>query len=474
MPQIIDVPGMGQVEFPDGMTDDQIVSAIKASASPQTESSASPSLMDVATGPATMGDWAKGRKQFFNSLTESSTWQDLGKELTNFPSPPKNLSDVQTQNKYDINDALGLVSSIGPLSKMSKAAMTAMGPQKIGADLVKQQTLDMAGQAGYSVPRSNVKQTFLTNLGERLGGKQAIEATAQMKNQPITNSLAAKALGLSDDVPITPDVLKGIRDEAGKAYGVVSNLGTLTADKSYMSALKDISTKFSGASKDFPELASQEVAKLTQALAKKTISAEGAVEMIKNLRSQAGNNLGPMATAQGKLLGKAQRAAADAIEDLIERNIAPVLGKEVLGAYKSARQLIAKTHTVEKALNEGTGNINASELAKALRKGVPLTSELKQIARFSQAFPRLTREPIGAPASGGLFEPMVYGTAGAMSTGPAGLAAATVPIIGKPVARHLMTTVPKQPNMIGNMASNRSDAMTRLVASLQQSGLLGE
>jgi hypothetical protein len=37
MGQIIEVPGMGQVEFPDGMTDDQIVAAIKANPSPKSE-----------------------------------------------------------------------------------------------------------------------------------------------------------------------------------------------------------------------------------------------------------------------------------------------------------------------------------------------------------------------------------------------------------------------------------------------------
>ena len=75
---------------------------------------------------------------------------------------------------------------------------------------------------------------------------------------------------------------------------------------------------------------------------------------------------------------------------------------------------------------------------------MPLSGELKKIANFSSAFPRITREPIGAPASGGLFEPMVYGTAGSLATGPAGVAAAAVPIIGKPIARKFMTTVPKK------------------------------
>ena len=98
-----------------------------------------------------------------------------------------------------------------------EAMRKALPSKKIGADVVKEHTLKMAGEAGYSVPKSNVKQTFWTNLGERFGGKQAIEATAQIKNQPVTNKLAAKALGLADDTPLTPEVLSGIRQEAGKA-----------------------------------------------------------------------------------------------------------------------------------------------------------------------------------------------------------------------------------------------------------------
>lgn len=323
----------------------------------QPEIPANTSLMDVATGPATMGDWATGRVQAAKDLATPEYWKgivdDLRKPLPNVPRNAQGDLALSQGNGDPLSDdeknsAISMALYGVPVSSMSKAARAAIVPKKLGADIVKQQTLDMAGQAGYSVPRSNIQQTFLTNLGERFGGKQAIEATAQMKNQPITNKLAAKALGLADDVPITPDVLKGIRDEAGKAYAVVSNLGTLTTDKAYASALKDIASKFSGASKDFPELASQEVAKLTQALAKRTISAEGAVEMIKNLR-KAGNGLGPMASPEQKLLGKAQKAAADAMEDMIERNIAwygrvylssPKLGKEVLGSYRADRKSV--------------------------------------------------------------------------------------------------------------------------------------
>ena len=324
-----------------------------------------------------------------------------------------------------------------------EAMRKALPSKKIGADVVKEHTLKMAGEAGYSVPKSNVKQTFWTNLGERFGGKQAIEATAQIKNQPVTNKLAAKALGLADDTPLTPEVLSGIRQEAGKAYEAIRNLGTLSADDVYRNSLREIRNKFAGASKDFPELSNPQVGRLVRALSKPTISAEGAIEQVKNLRGAAKSNLMPTSSASDKLLGNAQRKAAEALDDLIERNIEPNLGAEILNNYKAARQLIAKTYTVEQALNPATGNVNATILARAAKKGVPLTGELKTAADFAKAFPRLSREPIGAPASGGLFEPLVYGGVGAATTGGAGAVAAAVPIIGKPIARNLMTTIPK-------------------------------
>ena len=42
MPQIIEVPGMGQVEFPDGMSDDQIAQAIRGSMRPQETNNQAP------------------------------------------------------------------------------------------------------------------------------------------------------------------------------------------------------------------------------------------------------------------------------------------------------------------------------------------------------------------------------------------------------------------------------------------------
>lgn len=396
-------------------------------------------IQDVIFGDKTLKEFAQNRLDAVKNVLTTNPAQ----ELSNLPSK------VTPQDVNSLNERMtGVALSVLPTTPMSSATRAGvLKPALTGADAVKAETLKAAGEAGYSVPRSNIKQTALTNLGERFGGKQAIEATAQIKNQPVTNKLAARALGLADDTPITPDLLSGIRDQAGKAYESVKNIGTITADDAYEKALKSVQEKYSGASKDFPELASESVKKLTDALNKKTISADGAIEQIKNLRGSAKANQSSAVAAE-RLLGKAQKKAADTLDDLIERNLIKTMGKDQAGRqiikdYKLARQTIAKTYAVEKALNPATGNVNAASLAKQAQKGVPLSPELKQAATFAQGFPRLAREPIGAPASGGALEPLVYGTAGGFSSGGVGTLAAGIPIIGKPIARHLMTTVPK-------------------------------
>lgn len=399
----------------------------------------------LISGDISGSEYLGKRADAVKSVFDPETWKKLGQDLIRpVESPLKNgklvFNDISPEDSKKYRDeAMNMVTSMLPVSRLAGSSRDAILKPIVEGGPLKQAALDVAGKAGYSLPRSNINQSFLTNLGERFGGKQAIEATAQMKNQPVTNKLAAKALGLSDDAVITPDVLKGIREQAGKAYESVKNIGTLSTDKEYFQGLKSLKENFSGASKDFPELASKEVEKLTNALKKKTISSEGAVEMVKHLRDAAKTNLRNVASQQDKTLGRAQRHAADLLDDLIERNMGKT-GSGNLDAYKKARELIAKTYTVENALVGE--NVSAQKIAKAASK-VKLSDELKQIADFSTVFPRLTRVEAGAPASGGLLEPMIYGAAGSLATGPFGATASLIPVLGKPIARRLMTTTPK-------------------------------
>jgi hypothetical protein len=155
-------------------------------------------------------------------------------------------------------------------------------------------------------------------------------------------------------------------------------------------------------------------------------------------------------TADPEALTKARglKAEATRIENALE-NYAKALGyNELLPELRNARQLIAKTYTVESALNQTTGSVNAQKLASDLNKGKPLSAELKQAAEFAQRFPKAAKTPeqmgslpqfspldvtAGAGLSAILQDPMALASIGVR---PVARALALSPIVQNRLARN--------------------------------------
>lgn len=289
-------------------------------------------------------------------------------------------------------------------------------------------------EAGYVVPPRMVeKQGVLGSVLEGFGGKVKTEQVASNRNQEVTNKLVRKALGIQDDVPITSQVLQGIRQKAGEAYEALRGAGTINADKQFGSDLAKITSKYEGAAKDFPDLAKNEVAEIVASINKPSFSADAAIDAISILRERAG-----AAFAKGdKGLGNAYKQTSQAMEDAIERNLLERGSAEAVKAFQAARTLIAKTYSVEKAL-EGGGNVSAQALATQLKKGKPLTGELKTIGDFAANFGKAAQNVAKAETYSVLDT-----VAGAGLGGTFGLPAAAIPL-ARPAARSLVLSEPYQ------------------------------
>lgn len=402
------------------------------------------SLTQAVFGDKSMGDYLQGRVEAAKEVATPEYWKGLYSEATK-PLPAVDLMSLRNPQSGGMDDAknaaLGVVMSVGPTSPMSALQRAGIRGQPAG-QAVRDVTLSEAGQLGMVVPRSYVKPGVLSNLGERVGGKQAIESVAGAKNVEVINDIARRSLGLDKGTQITPEVLSGMRKEAGKAYEAVKSIGKMSPDDIYKGALDKIANKYSGTTSEFPELARNSVNDFISALNKESISANGAVEMVKKLRFEGGKALKSLDPEQA-VMGMVRLDAAKAIDDLIARTARKSLDPKTFDEYLKARTLIAKTHTIERALNESTGNVSARQLAKALKRGEPLTGELKTVARFAGAVkPSVVGEQFGTGPAGGMFEPLSYGVAGGLSGAPGGIAAGGIPIIGKTIARPLMLTRP--------------------------------
>lgn len=296
-----------------------------------------------------------------------------------------------------------------------------------------------ARDAGYVVPPTDINPNALNSALEGLSGKIKTAQAASVKNQPVTNKLAAAEIGLDPSQPITREALQGVRKDAGQAYAAVKNTGTITADDSLGSALDTIESKYKNAADAFPGLSKSEVPDMVAALRQKSFTASGAVDAIGVLREKSNQ-----AFASGdKSLGKAARDAASALEDQISRHL-EATGQDpaLLQAFQDARTKIAKSYSIDKALNPSTGDVSAISLGKQLDKGAPLSGGLKTAAEAGLALKESMQPLTRAPNA---LSPLDYAAAlgGAISSGnPFKIAATGLAV--RPATRALLLSKPYQ------------------------------
>lgn len=255
---------------------------------------------------------------------------------------------------------------------------------KPGTDVIRQQTLASARNAGYVVPPSTTNPTRSNQLLESVGGKIATAQDAAARNQSVTNTLAKRALGLSEDAPLTEGALTALRKEAGESFEALRKVGEVPLTDDITKKLDAISAKFVGSKLKDALGGGGDVPKIIQAIKDEPLTGDNAVDAIALLRDKADE-----AYRAGKSeLGKGYKAVSKTLEDLMETK----LSGQALTDFRNARQLIAKSHSVEGAFNASTGNVSAQKLATQLAKKKPLTGELREAARFGQAFPKAAAE----------------------------------------------------------------------------------
>jgi hypothetical protein len=326
----------------------------------------------------------------------------------------------------------GTIPAIGKIPSM--LAGKAPAPQM-------QQAVKEARDLGYVIPPTQANPSLLNRIIEGTAGKLSTAQNASARNQEITNRLTAKSLGLPEDTVITPQVLTSLRNTAGQAYDQLGNIGVIMPNKSYYDQLDNIKKPFVATQQSFPNQAPSPVINLINSLKSEFFDSSAAVEKIRQLRTQADDAFRTGNTD----VGRAAKQAANALENAIEDHLTTTKQTDLLGKFRDARQLIAKTYTVEKAANQTTGTIDAKKLAAQLQKGKPLSGELKSVAQFSQAFPKASQatEPMGSLPQ---FSPLDYmaGVIGAGTSGGFGAGA----VLARPAMRSLALSSPVQNRLL--------------------------
>ena len=351
---------------------------------------------------------------------------------------PEEIGLTPEQFREAKNKNIAIQTTLGgafPIAgEMASKAANALRGTKLSPQM--ENAVLEARQAGYTVPPTQAGGGMVNRLLEGMAGKASTLQEASVRNQEVTNKLATKSLGLPEDTVLTPEVLSTIRDDAGMAYEALKALPKKPA------VLADSTMNRAAVAEINP-------AKLVEDLKIARKDAEGYY-----------NAYARSAHPEDLATAKAFKSKATEIENTLE-NYAKEMGQDKLvPALRDARQLIAKTYTVENAMNKTTGTIDAKEFAKRLQKGKPMSEELEQIGKFAQAFPKAAQKPeiIGGTIG---ISPLDYTVAGL--TGGASLlggndkettsAATLAALLARPAARKAVLSNRMQNNLVQQQAA---------------------
>lgn len=265
---------------------------------------------------------------------------------------------------------------------------TATGAREQIANQTRDIALVEGQRLGLTVPPATANPTLLNKTAEGFAGKLSTAQKASNLNAPEIDAAARRVLALQPDTPLTPDTFNAVRAVAGQAYEAVSNTGMIRPSPAYSAAIDKILQPFKTSAKGFPNSKANPIVDELEALKSPEFDAASAVAKIRELRDAA-DSAYRSGSAQ---IGRAYKDAAKALESSIDEHLT-VTGapRELLDGYRSARELIAKTYTVQGAMDGGT--VSGAKLASMLSRNKPLSGDLKAIALFSDSFKKAVQTP---------------------------------------------------------------------------------
>lgn len=333
--------------------------------------------------------------------------------------------------------AAGLVGAIAPVAARPTRVLAPGGAQVRAA-------AQKAAENGLVIPPVDLSPGAVTEAMSGFSGKLKTAQVASARNQPRINDMARRALGLPPEADLSVDALEALRKQAAAAYAPVAAAGTVTPTKAFTDALDEAVKPFTSQARSFPGMRLPAVVDDIAALRSGQFDSGDALNAIRYMREGA-DKAYRAGEAQS---GKAYRQAASALENALETHLQGLgqPGADILKGFRDARQQIARTWTIQGALNPASGNINAIKLASDLAKNKPLSGELRTIAEFGQAFPKAAQSLKEAPNATSPLD-WIPATLTAVSTGnPLPMAA----VGARPAARNFLLSNWQQRRAIQN------------------------
>lgn len=452
MPQIIEIPGQGRVEFPDGMSDADIVSAIKRISAPA-EKPTSPadgigafdagliaagrSADKIVQGVRQMYNTAIGDKGTLAKMAADEAEKDalykplqqarpiatsIGEAIPAMAVPVGGQAGaLATLGKAAMGGAIPGLLSYGSAGDRLKAGATGAIGNTIGAGIgmgvnrllspvskaggMSDEALAAADRLGLNLSagqktQNPALQNFENYLARNPGSSGAMQAN-QAANQTALNRAAAKAMGQNAD-DLSEGAFATAKDAIGKEFQRLQDVTKPKIGDDFLKTLATIDAE-NVARGPFRSKPVDSLIDKSLDLAQK---GELSGKAYKEIRTQLSNESQSAFKGGDATLGQAYKAVRKALDDAAKSSLSEADQKawDATRAQWMAYKELTRGNVAE------AGNVSAARLASGLRRGGDsfrtgkMSGELADIARIGEAM-----KGVQNPNSGQLVNQMLYG-----------------------------------------------------------------
>ena len=332
----------------------------------------------------------------------------------------------------------------------------------------RDKTLRALRREGFVVAPHTVERG--SDMISSIGGKAAMQQTAAKKNQAVWQRMAAEDLGLVDPktgrgiaVPIYDETLENVRQRAAAPYERIKEMQKTA--KARLDSLRSDLQKLSGGD---PMQAKVLDGNFSEAQNNLALRAAADVDQLKLTRAKAYDAFRAWRGGDPAAYTKwrDEIARANALEDTIDAAAQQIGDKNLLKELRQARRLIAKTYTVQEAINPTSGMVDPVVIGRMRDARVPLDGKLKLIGDAQLVFNKEAVEAARVPAPGVDNMSTKFAISSAAHGSPAGtLAALAQGSIGRiPRAYYMSEGIQNliaQPRREANVLPNTLAALAR-------------
>lgn len=269
---------------------------------------------------------------------------------------------------------LGLGANVATQFMMGGGLMPGAAAEQIPLkSLVRMDTLKAAQQLGLDVPPSMKGSGVIERGLESIGGKADVARVMSSRNREAIQVAARREAGIPADQPITEDTLAAARQQIAIPYREISNISPRA--KSAFEGMQSAREEAKGYWREFN---------------------------------------GPNHPMSAKKEAMRLDAKADAYEKVIDLEAQKIGNPGLVDAMQMARVRLAKNYQIERALNVGTGEIDARQIGRTVDKlgTKAITGDLQTIGKFAQAYPDFV-QPKAAATDVSMLRPyLALGAAG--------------------------------------------------------------